>query len=114
VTCLNDHQRPRRLARCSGCGRATHWVNAVIAKLAGVLSQHVVRAQNRRMMIDESVPKSLTYALQDKAAMQVAYVRVEQHDMHIVVEPGHDSELIWKGLVFLLKIEGLTDGESTN
>jgi hypothetical protein len=73
-----------------------------------------IRAQNRRLMIDESVPKSLAYALQDKAAMQVAYVRVEQHDMHIVVEPGHDSELIWKGLIFLLKIEGLTDGESSD
>jgi hypothetical protein len=66
------------------------------------------------MMIDESVPKSLAYALQDKAVMQVAYVRVGEHDMHIVVEPGHDSELIWKGLIFLLKIEGLTDGESTD
>ncbi len=65
-------------------------------------------------MIDESVPESLSYALQDGAAMQVAYVRVGQHDMHIVVEPGHDGELIWKGLIFLLKIEDLTNGESTD
>lgn len=54
-----------------------------------------------------TMPPALAFASEDASGPTAVHVPVHGRDTYLVIEPGHDPELLWKGVMAFFAREGL-------
>lgn len=58
-------------------------------------------------MIDQTAPIALVYASEYSDCDLPVHLKVDDQDLIVIVQPGHDPNVMWKGLAGFLADEAI-------